>query len=226
MNTPELKKQFQITLFEKEILITIPSNNKGAYQVSINFQEGKTMLLVDKHGNQHDWFETGVSDLNYYECCGVLILFGVVHPTFNELCKHLKLEAIAEIQPIVTSAATESYYSFNFSPLFSQTEDEEYGSLMLQINCTEYGDTEENNNELEYLDTILKEREIIVLSSQLSISDKHQRVSNDNENLFVIGIFDINGIFDDYHDCIDMNERYETDCYRDLITLNGKIPIV
>ena len=86
-----LKKQFQLTLYEKEILITTPTNRKEAYQVDINYQKGKWMLLFDKNGMQHDWLETGISELNYHECCGVLILFGINPPTFSKLCQHLEI---------------------------------------------------------------------------------------------------------------------------------------
>lgn len=82
-------KQFQITIYEKEILITTPSNDREAYQVAINYPKGKRMLLLDRNGMQHDWLETKASELNYYECCGVLILFGIRPPSFEELYSHL-----------------------------------------------------------------------------------------------------------------------------------------
>lgn len=88
----ELTKQFQITLYEKEILITTPTNSKEAHQSVINYNEGKRMLLLDKYGMQHDWLETGERELSYYECCGVLILFGIEPPSFKELCKHLEID--------------------------------------------------------------------------------------------------------------------------------------
>lgn len=88
--TPELNKQFQITLYEKEILITTPSNRKDAYEGKINYSEGKKMLLLDRNGMQHDWLETKAEELNYYECCGVLILFGIEPPTFEQLLQTLK----------------------------------------------------------------------------------------------------------------------------------------
>lgn len=67
----QLKKQFQFTLYEKEILITTPANNNDAYEARINYQQGKRMLILDRNGMQHDWIETEVSALNYHECCGM-----------------------------------------------------------------------------------------------------------------------------------------------------------
>ena len=59
----ELKKQFQISLYEKEILITTPSNTKEAFQSKIEYSDGKQMLIFDRKGLAHDWIETGISSL-------------------------------------------------------------------------------------------------------------------------------------------------------------------
>jgi len=80
-----ITKQFQITLYEKEILITTPSNRKEAYQAALKFAEGKSMHLIERNGMRHDWIETSDKALNYYECCGVLILFGISPPSLDEL---------------------------------------------------------------------------------------------------------------------------------------------
>lgn len=85
MENSETKKQFQISLYEDEILITTPSNKKDAFRAKINYPNGKRMLIFDKYGMQHYWIETGDSDLNYLECCGVLILFGIKPPSFWDL---------------------------------------------------------------------------------------------------------------------------------------------
>jgi len=90
MENSELKKQFMITLYEREVLITTPSNRKEAYQSDIHFPEGKSMHLLEKNGMRHDWIDTKENSFNYYECCGVLILFGITPPTFEELYKLLK----------------------------------------------------------------------------------------------------------------------------------------
>jgi len=90
MEKSELTKQFQVTLFEKDILITTPSNNIEAYEAKINYQTDTRMLLVDKYGVRYGSIDTGDMDLNYYECCGVLILFGITPPSFEELYKLLE----------------------------------------------------------------------------------------------------------------------------------------
>jgi hypothetical protein len=38
----------------------------------------------------HDWIETKPTALNYHECCGILILFGITPPSFEELYGLLK----------------------------------------------------------------------------------------------------------------------------------------
>lgn len=85
MENSEIKKQFQITLYEEAILITTPSNNKQAFEAKINLSGDKRIWLLDKYGTHHDWIETEDTALNYLECCGVLILFGIKPPTFWDL---------------------------------------------------------------------------------------------------------------------------------------------
>ena len=81
----ELDKQFEITLFEKAILITTESNRDEAFQsihnIRFNLQIGF-----------HDWIETEPNTFNYHECCGVLLLFGITPPSYKELCKLLKIQ--------------------------------------------------------------------------------------------------------------------------------------
>jgi hypothetical protein len=74
----EFKKQFQLTLYEDEILITTPHNNKEAFEAKI---EVRMQIKI----GWHDWIETEENALNYYECCGILILFGITPPAFDEL---------------------------------------------------------------------------------------------------------------------------------------------
>lgn len=85
MENSETKKQFRVSLYEDEILITTPTNNREAAQFKINYSKGKRMLIVDKYGTRHNWIETGYSDLNYLECCGILILFGIKPPSLWDL---------------------------------------------------------------------------------------------------------------------------------------------
>lgn len=82
MEKSELAKQFQITLFEKELLITTPSNKNEAYQAKLN-------IPLELKIGWHDCIESSETALNYHECCGVLILFGITPPSFEELYKHL-----------------------------------------------------------------------------------------------------------------------------------------
>ncbi len=71
-------KQFQVILFENEIFITTPSNRNKALQAKINVP--RRIRIGD-----HDYIETDYTALNYYECCGCLILFGINPPSFEEL---------------------------------------------------------------------------------------------------------------------------------------------
>jgi hypothetical protein len=74
----EFKKQFQVILYEDEILIITPHNNKEAFKAKLSV---KNTILI----GWHDWIETPKNALNYYECCGILILFGITPPAFDEL---------------------------------------------------------------------------------------------------------------------------------------------
>jgi hypothetical protein len=78
----ELTKQFRVNLYDDEILITTPHNNKDAFQAKLNIE--KKIKI-----GWYDWIETKENALNYYECCGILILFGITPPGFNELCQQL-----------------------------------------------------------------------------------------------------------------------------------------
>jgi len=85
MEKSEQKKQFQISLYETELLITTPSNCFKAYEADLNISGGIKLKI-----GWHDYIETGPIDLNYHECCGVLILFGITPPTFDDLYKQLE----------------------------------------------------------------------------------------------------------------------------------------
>ncbi len=82
----ELKKKFQVSLYEDEILITTLTNRIEAFKAKLNLPLGHEIKI-----GWHDWIETKDNALNYYECCGILILFGIEPPSFNVLCKHLDL---------------------------------------------------------------------------------------------------------------------------------------
>jgi len=80
----ELTKQFRVTLFDKIILISSEGNNDEAFQGEINI---KYEIKI----GWHDWISTEENALNYYECCGILLLFGIDPPSFKELCKELAI---------------------------------------------------------------------------------------------------------------------------------------
>ena len=93
MEKSELKKQFQATLYNDEILITTPSNNKEAYRKELNFPLGKDFKI-----GWHDYIETGEKALNYFECCGILIFLGITPPSFDELFNMLSLKKALEVK--------------------------------------------------------------------------------------------------------------------------------
>jgi hypothetical protein len=78
----KLKKQFRLTLFEKQILITVEKNHFEAIQTPI-FTKHKIKI------GEHDFLETKENSLNYYECCGVLKLFGIEPPTYDYIINYL-----------------------------------------------------------------------------------------------------------------------------------------
>jgi len=78
MENSELKKQFQITLFNTQVLITTPSNNLEAFSHQID-------VPCEIKIGWHDHIQTEDAALNYHECCGVLILFGITPPSFQKL---------------------------------------------------------------------------------------------------------------------------------------------
>ena len=82
LNTNEFTKQFRVTLFDKSILITTPGNNKEAFTGFINT---KHEIKI----GWHDLIETEENALNYHECCGILLLFGITPPTLKDLCELL-----------------------------------------------------------------------------------------------------------------------------------------
>ena len=62
------------------------------------------------------------------------------------------------------------------------------------------------------------------LEQQITSSDTYQRVSSFDPSNLIIGIFDYEGLFIDYHDCINTKHKSLSNCYRILIKLNNKIP--
>jgi len=84
MENSPFKKQFGLSLYDDSLLITTPSNNSEAYDSELNLQVGKEIKI-----GWHDWLETEEDALNYHECCGILILFGITPPSFEELYKLL-----------------------------------------------------------------------------------------------------------------------------------------
>jgi len=74
------KKQFRLILFETSLSITTTASQTRAYQKSLDLPKGIALKI-----GSHDWLETDFEALNYYECCGILILFGITPPSFTEL---------------------------------------------------------------------------------------------------------------------------------------------
>lgn len=93
----ELKKQFKLILFEEEILISTPGNRYTAFEADIQLQHGKQLQVLDMNSNARDWIETDECALNYYECCGVLILFGITPPGYSALCEMLRINSSKKI---------------------------------------------------------------------------------------------------------------------------------
>jgi hypothetical protein len=85
MEIPELKKQFSLVLYDTEILITTEKNRLQAY-------EGLISIKHELKIGWHNWIETKQNALNYHECCGILILFGIEPPSFQELCGLLSIK--------------------------------------------------------------------------------------------------------------------------------------
>jgi|AntAceMinimDraft_11_1070367.scaffolds.fasta_scaffold15637_4 hypothetical protein len=84
-NSPELIKNYRVTLFETQILITKLKSRNRAFQANPKFSEGKAINILDKDKFGHSWIDTKQKAMNYYECCGVLILFGIKPPSFENL---------------------------------------------------------------------------------------------------------------------------------------------
>lgn len=76
----EFKRQFRVILWPSNDMITIdfPSDRLTAKEFRLKIRKKIQVGL-------HDWIETKENALNYYECCGILILFGIQPPTFEEL---------------------------------------------------------------------------------------------------------------------------------------------
>lgn len=104
-----------------------------------------------------------------------------------------------------------------------QTETEaEYGRLL----CDEYA----FNGYITEEDELRKsELEIQILKEQITPSDTYHRVCCETNagrpsDLFAIGMFDENGMFEDFYEVYDYTEKSELECWRELVTLNGKTP--
>lgn len=62
------------------------------------------------------------------------------------------------------------------------------------------------------------------LEQQITSYDTYQLVASFDTSNFIIGIFDYEGLFIDYHDCLKIKQTGINNCYRTLIKLNNKIP--
>lgn len=70
------------------------------------------------------------------------------------------------------------------------------------------------------------ELEIEILKAQIEPGDPFQRVlyTGDISDMFVIAMFDEQQMFVDFHEAYYPNEKTELECWRELVTLNGKKP--
>ncbi|MFA5649544.1 MAG: hypothetical protein WC914_00160 [Proteiniphilum sp.] len=81
----KLKKQFRVVLFEDHLHIATSLNNKRSFEAKLSIP--KTPLKI----GWNDWIETRPDALNYHECCGILILFGIKPPSYEELKEQLEI---------------------------------------------------------------------------------------------------------------------------------------
>lgn len=84
MNQKENLKQFRASLFSTELIITSICNDNQAFVGTFNV---KHEIKI----GWHDWIETEENALSYYECCGIMILFGIEPPTYKQLSSLLGL---------------------------------------------------------------------------------------------------------------------------------------
>jgi len=97
----------------------------------------------------------------------------------------------------------------------------EYGQLL----CDEYA----FNGYITEEDEVRKtELEIEILKAQIEPGDTFQRVlyTGDISDMFVIAMFDEEQMFVDFHEAYNPNEKTELECWRELVSLNGKKPKV
>lgn len=83
IQVPELKKQFRASHFEDRILITSTLNPEKSFEFKLRERK---RIKIEYQG----WIETLENALNYYECCGILILFGIDPPSFDSFILKLK----------------------------------------------------------------------------------------------------------------------------------------
>lgn len=77
-------KQFQVVLYDEEVLVTSPLNFHTAFV-------GKLNPVKPIKIGWHESIETSEQELNYYEVCGILILFKVELPSYEELIETLQI---------------------------------------------------------------------------------------------------------------------------------------
>jgi len=73
-----LKKQFRAILFEDMITVDHPSDRLDIFTA-------KLKIIKELKIGLYSWIETPENALNYYEVCGILILFGINPPSYNDL---------------------------------------------------------------------------------------------------------------------------------------------
>jgi len=89
---PEFIKQFRISLYDDCIVIDHPSNRKDAFDIPLPKGTFLNIGYDRKEGLIGGvCIESKEKSANYYECCGVLILFGIEPPSYAEIIEKLKI---------------------------------------------------------------------------------------------------------------------------------------
>ena len=142
-------------------------------------------------------------------------------------------ESRSEVTDFMEEVVVSNYIEGNIEPsidpanyvniYLTESEREEIAHLTTLVYVVENGDTEENKARIREIEAIEAERRIEALQSQISSKDTFQRVLPEAD-MFVIGMYILEGEFHDFFDAISLSERTELECWREIVILNGKIP--
>jgi hypothetical protein len=91
MQTPT-QKIFRVTVYETSLIVTSQFDLKAGFEANLKIPNVTRLKIMDKHGNNWHWIDTKTNSFNYYEVCGVLILFGIIPPSFEFLCSELNIK--------------------------------------------------------------------------------------------------------------------------------------